>query len=170
MLLRHPLCVAPQSRQATYVFFELGRFDAFDVPGVLCDVVCMASFPAALAHGPSTRVADGVFAVRGGFRMGPGMTISRTMTVIVAGTGLIILNAMRLSDTAQAELDRLGKVTDLIKLSDSHGIDEPFYVDRHSATVWSLPIPAGKRTTIGWPANEIAAQMIVRLGTSLAIT
>jgi hypothetical protein len=99
----------------------------------------MADFPAALSHGPLTRVADGIFAVRGGFRMGPGVTISRTMTVVDTGSGLVVLNAVRLSDAAQAELDRMGKVTALIKLSDSHGIDEPFYVDRYSPMVWSLP-------------------------------
>lgn len=110
----------------------------------------MANFPAALSHGPLTRVADGVFAVRGGFRMGPGVTISRTMTVVDTGKGLVVLNAVRLSDAGQAELDRLGKVTDLVKLSDSHGLDEPFYVDRYSPMVWSLPgarlgaMPPGK--------------------------
>lgn len=71
--------------------------------------------------------------------MFPGMTIGRTMTVLNTGVGLIVLNAIRLSDSAQAELDTKGPIRHLIKLSDSHGIDEPFYVDRYKPTVWSLP-------------------------------
>lgn len=99
----------------------------------------MASFPKSLPHGPLTTVADGVYCVRGTFRMGPGMSIGRTMTVLDTGAGLVVLNAVRLSDSAQAELDTKGQVKHLIKLSDSHGIDEPFYVDRYKPTVWSLP-------------------------------
>ena len=49
-----------------------------------------------------------------------------------------MLNAVRLSDSAQAELDALGQVKHLVKLSDSHSIDEPFYVDRYKPAVWSL--------------------------------
>jgi hypothetical protein len=96
----------------------------------------MSTFAAALPHGPLTRVADGVFAVRGRFRMRPGMTISRTMTVLDSGDGLVVLNAVRLSDAGHSELDALGKVKHLVKLSDSHGIDEPFYTDRYAPQTW----------------------------------
>ena len=98
----------------------------------------MTDFPAALAHGPLTKIADGVHVVRGTFRMGPGMTIGRTMTVLVAGDGLVVLNAVRLSEAGSAELDALGKVKHLVKLSDSHGIDEPYYADRYRPEVWTL--------------------------------
>jgi hypothetical protein len=110
------------------------------------------------------RVADRVFAVRGGYRMGPGITISRTMTVLDSGSGLVVLNAIRLSDAGQAELDALGTVKHLVKLSDSHAIDEPFYVDRYAPTVWSLPgaklggIPAG--TTFG-PGGPVEGGTVI---------
>jgi hypothetical protein len=97
------------------------------------------TFPPALAHGPITPVIDGIYLVRGGFRMGPGILISRTMTIAKTPDGLVVLNAVRLSDDAQAELDRLGKVKHLIKLSESHGVDEPFYVDRYKPEVWAMP-------------------------------
>ena len=99
----------------------------------------MARFPDALPHGPLTSVADGVFCVAGAFRMGPGVIIARTMTVLTGEDGLVVLNAIRLSEEVQSELDDLGRVHHLIKLSDSHGIDEPFYVDFYKPTVWSLP-------------------------------
>jgi hypothetical protein len=71
--------------------------------------------------------------------MGPGVTIGRTMTVLHTGAGLVVVNAIRLSDAAQTEPEGRGPVAHLVKLSDSHGVDEPFYVDRYAPTVWSLP-------------------------------
>ncbi len=93
------------------------------------------TFPNALAHEPITRIADGVFIVRGSFQMGP-MRIGRTMTIVQNGDGLVVLNAVRLSDRAEAELLKLGPVKHLVKLSDSHGVDEPYYVDRFKPDVW----------------------------------
>ncbi|MDH3441556.1 MAG: hypothetical protein OEM63_12435 [Gammaproteobacteria bacterium] len=97
------------------------------------------TFPVALPHGALTEVADGVHCVRGSFPMGPGIKIGRTMTVLRGDDGLVVLNAVRLSDSAQQELDALGPVKHLVKLSDSHFIDEPFYADRYELTVWTLP-------------------------------
>lgn len=97
------------------------------------------TFPAALAHGALTEVAQGVHCVRGSFPMGPGIKIGRTMTVVRSDNGLIVFNAVRLSDAAQQELDALGPVKHLVKLSDSHFIDEPFYAERYKPTVWTLP-------------------------------
>jgi hypothetical protein len=96
------------------------------------------TFPAALPHGPITQVLPGVFSVRSGFRMGPGVTISRTMTLLQADDGLVVLNAARLSEEGCAELERIGPVKHLIKLSDSHGIDEPYFIARYKPEVWTL--------------------------------
>ncbi len=71
--------------------------------------------------------------------MGPGMRIGRTMTIVVQPDGLTILNTVRLSAEGEQELERLGKVRHVVKLSDSHGIDEPYYVDRYKPEVWALP-------------------------------
>lgn len=60
------------------------------------------------------------------------------MTVIEAGDGLAVLNAARLSEDGHAELERIGPVKHLIKLSDSHGVDEPYFVDRYKPEVWTL--------------------------------
>jgi hypothetical protein len=61
------------------------------------------------------------------------------MTVVNGGDGLVVFNAVRLDEAGQSKLDELGEVTHLVKLSDSHGIDEPFYTDRYQPTLWSLP-------------------------------
>ena len=127
----------------------------------------MTSFPKALPHGPLTSVADGICCVRGAFAMGPGVTISRTMTVVDTGDGLVVLNAVRLSDSAQAELDAMGQVKQLVKLSDSHAIDEPYYVDRYKPAVWSLSGAAmGKLSvdrTLG-PDGPVAGGVVVDYG------
>ena len=127
----------------------------------------MTRFAEPLPHGSMTTVADDVYCVRGAFRMGPGVTIGRTMTVLQAGVGLVVLNAIRLSDAAHAELDARGPVADLVKLSDSHGVDEPFYVDRYGPTVWSLPGAAlgdlrGERT-LG-PDGPVDGGVVVDFG------
>jgi hypothetical protein len=97
------------------------------------------AFPRALPHGPITKVVDGVYRVRGCFQIGPLMRISRTMTIIQQADGLVIVNAIRLSAEGEAELARLGPVKHLVKLSDSHAIDEPYYLDRYRPKVWAMP-------------------------------
>jgi hypothetical protein len=99
----------------------------------------MTYFPKPLLHGAIIKVTPGVYCVRGAFRMGPGIRIGRTMTVVDGGEGLVIFNAIRLDEASQAKLDELGEVKHLVKLSGSHGIDEPFYADRYKPTLWSLP-------------------------------
>ena len=71
--------------------------------------------------------------------MGPGVKIGRTMAVLKGDDGLVVLNAMRMSESGHAALDALGPVKHLVKLSDSHSIDEPYYSDRYKPTVWTLP-------------------------------
>lgn len=97
------------------------------------------AFAPALPHGPLTQVGKDLYLVRGTFRMGPLMTISRTMTVVKTPDGLVVLNAVRLSEAGHAELERLGPVKHLVKLSESHGIDEPFYAERYRPAVWAAP-------------------------------
>lgn len=126
----------------------------------------MSAFPAALRHGPLLPVCDGVHAVRGQFRMGPGVLIPRTMTIVAADDGLVVLNAIRLDAAGEAALAALGRVAHLVKLADAHGIDEPYYVDRFSPQVWTLPgarlggVPAGR--TLG-PDGPVAGGVVIDL-------
>lgn len=127
----------------------------------------MQNFPDPLAHGELINVVEGIYCVRGRFKMGPGIAIGRTMTVVDGGDGLVVLNAVRLSDRAQDELDAIGKVTHLIKLSDSHSVDESFYADRYKPTVWSLPgADMGKLSvdrTLG-PEGPVSGGVVVDYG------
>ena len=68
-------------------------------------------FPPPLPHGPITRIAEGVHVVRGTFAMGPILRIGRTMTILQQGDELVVMNAIRLSPEGEAELSKLGTVS-----------------------------------------------------------
>lgn len=100
----------------------------------------MADFvPPRAPHGPITEVFPDVFMVTGGFGFGPGLSITRNMTIVRQGEELTLLNSVRLSPEREKELDALGKVTHLVRVGAFHGIDDPYYVDRYEPTYWAAP-------------------------------
>src|SRR5262249_29570126 len=62
---------------------------------------------------------------------------SRNMTVVRDGDSLSLINSVRLDDDGSADLDALGRVTNVIKIGTLHGRDDAFY--RHGATLWAVP-------------------------------
>jgi len=124
------------------------------------------TFPLASPHGPITKVADGLHVVRGSFKMGPGTRIGRTMTIIEHGGELTVLNSIRLAPAEDEALTRLGPVRHVVKLSDAHGIDEPYYVERYKPTFWALDgarLPAGITATGLGSAVPIEGAIVVDL-------
>jgi hypothetical protein len=106
-------------------------------------------FPAALPHGTFSEPVPGVFFVQGTMRF-PGvlpMRFSRNMVVVRSGGKLVLTNTVRLDDAGLAALDKLGKVTDVVRIAGNHGMDDPFYADRYKAKVWAL---AGQRYVAGF--------------------
>ncbi|RDE22615.1 hypothetical protein DV711_08485 [Motiliproteus coralliicola] len=102
----------------------------------------MDQFPPALPHGSLEEVFPNVFFVTGAMEtvlQGMDWKFSRNMTVVRDDDRLIIINSVRLDEQGLAELDRLGKVTDVVRLGALHGRDDPFYVDRYDAEYWALP-------------------------------
>lgn len=102
----------------------------------------MDQFPPALAHGSLEEVFPEVFFVSGAMEtvlQGMEWKFSRNMTVVREGERLIIINSVRLTDEGLARLDRLGRVTDVVRLGSMHGRDDPFYVDRYGAEFWEMP-------------------------------
>ena len=102
----------------------------------------MSQFPAALAHGSLEEVFPDVFFVMGAMEtvlQDIDWKFSRNMVVVRDGERLIIINSVRLTDAGLAELDKLGKVTDVVRLGSLHGRDDPFYVDRYDANYWAMP-------------------------------
>lgn len=124
------------------------------------------AFPSASLHGPITRVADGLHVVRGSFKMGPGTRIGRTMTVVEHAGELTVINSVRLAPAEEESLARLGPVRHVVKLSDAHGIDDPYYVDRHTPTFWALEgaqLPAGITATRLGPGVPTEGAIVVEL-------
>lgn len=102
----------------------------------------MSTFPAAMPHGKIQEVFKDVFFVSGTMKgefFGSMWQFSRNMTIVRDGGKLTIMNSVRLNDEGLEALDRLGKVVNVVRLGDMHGIDDPFYVDRYQATFWALP-------------------------------
>ena len=127
----------------------------------------MNDFPEAMPHGALTRVADDVYLVRGSFKLAPGVAIGRTMAVVKHGDELTVLNSVRLSQAGEAELERIGRVAHVVKLSDHHGLDDPYYVRRFQAVFWSLPAathPGLERGMTLGPEGPIPGAEVIVLG------
>ncbi|GGB93588.1 hypothetical protein GCM10011352_19550 [Marinobacterium zhoushanense] len=102
----------------------------------------MDQFPPALSHGSVEEVFPDVFFVSGAMEtvlQGMDWQFSRNMTVVRDGERLILVNSVRLNDEGLAELDRLGRVTDVVRLGCLHGRDDEFYVQRYGAQYWAMP-------------------------------
>lgn len=96
--------------------------------------------PPAYEHGEVEQVFDDVWSVTGEFPMGPGVRVPRNMTIVREGERLVLINSVRLTPEGEAALDKLGKVTDVVRLSPGHGSDDPYMKERYGATMWA---PAG---------------------------
>ncbi len=111
-------------------------------------------FQPALPHGELREVLPDTFLVTGTVKLPGSMPLrfSRNMTVVREGERLVLVNSVRLDEAGLAALDRLGKVTDVVRLAGFHGMDDPFYKDRYGAKVWAL---RGQRYTAGFaPTGE----------------
>jgi hypothetical protein len=108
--------------------------------------------PPALPHGEIREVFPNVFFVTGTISMaGPiPMRFSRNMTIVREGERLVLVNSVRLGEPGLAQLDKLGKVTDVLRLAAFHGMDDPFYKERYGARTWSLK---GQRYVAGFDSS-----------------
>lgn len=117
----------------------------------------MREFQHAMPHGSIEEVFPDVFCVTGTMRnefFGSMWQFSRNMTIVRESRRLTIVNSIRLDDEGLAVLDALGKVVNVVRIGDMHGIDDPFYVDRYQATFWALP---GMRIQDGLNVDKVLA-------------
>jgi hypothetical protein len=92
-----------------------------------------------MPHGELAEVFPDVFFVTGGFRFGPGLSITRNMTVVRTGGDLVVINSVRLGPDGERALEELGKVAHVIRLGFFHGADDRYYVERFGAKLWGPP-------------------------------
>lgn len=130
-------------------------------------------FPPALPHGELRETLPSLFVVTGTVAL-PGplpIRFSRNMIVVREGDRLVLVNTVRLDEAGLAALDRLGKVTDVVRLAANHGSDDPFYADRYQARVWALK---GQRYTRGFDTNAadtyFAPHVEIEAGTTLPLS
>lgn len=95
-------------------------------------------YPSALPHDLPKQVAEDVFVVHGCVKPSAVVRFSRNMAIVREDGELTLINPVRLDDAGLAELDKLGKVAHVMRLVPSHGMDDPFYVDRYQAEFWSF--------------------------------
>ncbi len=111
-------------------------------------------FPPALRHGDIREVLPDVFFVTGALMMPAALPVrvSRNMTIVREGERLVLINSVRLNDEGLAALDKLGKVTDIVRIAGNHGMDDPFYRDRYEGSrVWAVK---GQRYTAGFEMTD----------------
>lgn len=95
-----------------------------------------------MEHGEIKEVFKDVFFVSGTMKnefFGSMWQFSRNMVVIRERGDLSIINSVRLNEAGLKELEKLGKIANVVRLGDMHGVDDPFYLDRYNATYWAIP-------------------------------
>ncbi|MFO0572063.1 MAG: hypothetical protein U0263_40950 [Polyangiaceae bacterium] len=113
----------------------------------------MSAHPAAEPHGPIQEFGADLFWVRGSVKMGPAVRIPRNMFIVRSGDELTLISAVRLSPEGETELERLGRVRNVVKLGFFHGMDDAYTVERFGAAYWSLP--GGSRPKEPKPDREL---------------
>jgi len=96
------------------------------------------SFPAAQPHDPPKQIGEDLFVVHGSVKLFPIMRITRNMTIVRNGNELTLIHPVRMNDAGLAQLEALGEVKHVLRLGPYHGLDDPFYVDRYDAQMWSF--------------------------------
>jgi len=96
------------------------------------------NYPSALPHDLPKQIAEDVFVVHGCVKPSAVVRFTRNMAIVRDKDELTLINPVRMDDAGLAELDKLGKVAHIMRLAPSHGMDDPFYVDRYNAEFWSL--------------------------------
>lgn len=102
----------------------------------------MDQFPPPLTHGQLQQVFPDIFFVTGAMKTVLGnvpFQFSRNMTVVRDGHELTLINSIRLDDAGLAQLDRLGRVANVVKIGSLHGRDDAFYKAHYGATFWAAP-------------------------------
>lgn len=112
---------------------------------------------AATPHGSISEPLQDIFFVSGTREwqfMDLDWQFSRNMTVVREGDQLTLFNAVRLSDSGLQELEKLGKIKNVVQVGGLHGADDAFYRDTFGATYWAQP-GAGQA---GLPVDQVLTE------------
>lgn len=101
----------------------------------------MPTFPSLLPHGDIQEILPEVFFVKGQMEFPTPeavVLLARAMTIVRQGSDLTLVNTVRLSDEGLTALEKLGNVTNIVRIGASHGRDDAFYSDRYDLPVWAV--------------------------------
>jgi len=106
-------------------------------------------------HGPIQLAFADVFFVVGTNKThhaGEELQTSRTMVVVREDDALTLINTVRLTGPGLGELEKLGRIRNVVRIGAFHGRDDPFYRDTYGATTWALP---GVQCVDGRPTDAV---------------
>lgn len=99
-------------------------------------------FTPAWPHGDIQEIFPDIFFVTGTNKVqheGVNIQTSRNMVIVRNGSELTLINTVRLNEEGLKKLDKLGKVTNIVRIGAFHGRDDAFYKNQYlSANLWVL--------------------------------
>jgi hypothetical protein len=104
--------------------------------------VTQLNLPDALPHQEIKKVIEDVYFVVGtNLVVHDGLRIqtSRTMTIIRENNDLTLINSIRLNEASLRDLEKLGKIKNVVRLGAFHGRDDAFYQKVYGAKLFALP-------------------------------
>lgn len=106
-------------------------------------------------HGEVERIDENIFMVRGSIKMNPMMRVTRNMAIVRQGDELSLINPIRVSAEIESQIEALGVVKHIVRLGAFHGVDDTYYSEKYSTSMWSQP--GGSTYTVPKIDNEISA-------------
>ena len=107
----------------------------------------MHTHPPALKHLPLKECFPGVWLAAGTITMGipfkQRITFSRNMVAVLGTDGWVLINPVRLSESAETELLAKAPIKHAVRIGSFHGQDDAYYVDKFGAQFWAV---AGKHS------------------------
>jgi hypothetical protein len=88
-------------------------------------------------HGKVEKIEENIFMVRGSIKMNPILRITRNMAIIRQGDELSLINPIRVRPEVELQIEALGKIKHIVRLGALHGVDDPYYSEKYSASMWS---------------------------------
>jgi hypothetical protein len=103
----------------------------------------MTDHPPASHHLPLRECFPGVWLASSvnemSIPLGLKITFSRNMVAVLTSEGWVLLNPVRLSESAEAELLAKAPFKHAVRLGTLHGRDDGYYVDRFGVEFWGVP-------------------------------
>lgn len=101
----------------------------------------MNVYPPAFAHSSIQEVFPDIFFVTGASiyeHEGNIIQKSNNMVIVRDGSILTLINTLRLNEDGLKTLDKLGEVSNVVRLGAFHDRNDIFYLDRYKAKLWAV--------------------------------